>query len=125
MDSTKTDFTVFFNGNSLGTQTNNNPLANFDINLLGSRFLNSLDGSIEYFKAYKNGVLVRNLPLETNATDTTGNSTPVATNITFSTIAGYSPTTPLTHARIGYQSLLTSTNITASAAVSGFRLIIV
>ena len=27
---------------------------------------------------------------------------------------------PLTHARIGYKSLLTSTNITASAAVSGF-----
>ena len=34
--------------------------------------------------------------------------------------SGFSPTTPLTHARIGYKSLLTSSNITASAAVSGF-----
>ena len=34
--------------------------------------------------------------------------------------SGFNPTTPLTHARIGYQSLLTSSNITASAAVSGF-----
>ena len=78
------------------------------------------DFKMSNWKTYRNGVLETSLPMNGSATDTTGNSTPVATNITFSTIAGYSPATPLTNARIGYQSLLTSSNITASAAVSGF-----
>ena len=34
--------------------------------------------------------------------------------------SGYSPTESLQNPRIGYKSLLTSANITASAAVSGF-----
>ena len=41
---------------------------------------------MQYFKAYKDSVLVRDLPLNGDVSDQTGNTTPTATDVTFETV---------------------------------------
>ena len=86
------DLRYILTGDSTGDQTitftNDFQFLPTDIITLGRYpiFTAFFDGEMRDFKAWENSVLVRDLPMDGSAEDLTGNTTPVATNVTWPTI---------------------------------------
>ena len=73
-------------GGGLGEANGYINAANITTAEIGKASSNGNSFEIRDFKAYKNGVLVRDLPLNGDVTDATGNTTPTATDVTFETV---------------------------------------
>ena len=80
-----TGIEVFIDGISLGSQNLGGELSLFlNTGVIGLN--NARSFKLYNFKLFSNSVLVRDLPLATDVTDQTGNTTPAATDVTFETV---------------------------------------
>ena len=77
--STNIEFSL--NNGAVQTATINKSLGDNVYATIAAFFAQKFDGKIKDFTIKKDGVLVRDLPLLTNADDLTGNTTPVATDV--------------------------------------------
>ena len=92
LSAAKTDFDaeVYIDG-ALGFSGSNTVSRNWGGDAQWGKIANNVYNTktamkMQYFRAYKDSVLVRDLPLTTDATDQTGNTTPTATDVTFETV---------------------------------------
>ena len=114
-NSQHTDITVSIDGGAPVTKTAQKSLSNYNIAKVGAWYNVSFLGSIYYFKAYKNGVLIRDLQM-LDATDATGNSAPVATDVTFEQVAG-----PLISSTVGFFPSITNSSTQSAELNVGAR----